>query len=391
MIKILPDDIPNTLDVLQDFGLTISTQSKKIICLYLIPDDFRLLSGDEQGKVQIWDKFTYSLILSFKAHLSRVYRITSISSQNIIITCSEDSSIGIWNFQSYSLIKNIQTKQIPYCIKMVPNLQYIAVGCKWGYLAIYRLNTFELIFTEKYCGREIWQMELDKSNTTLILGSFDKFIISFDLNHFFQARNYRSSSSVTCVCISNQYNLVVIGEMNGGISFLSLSEFGLIRSIENAHQDSIRDLIVSADEEQAISASSDCSISIWNLKEMEKVFNIRQHLGYVNCIVSDWNKDILYSSSWDGTIKGIAIGSGCVDNEVNVHIGKMRSLFIDNKNNLVYTNDVFGCLRVWDLTKRKFLWKFHQELGFLCDKIACLKKILVVSNNMKCVYVFKIR
>ena len=389
MLKILPDDIANTLDLLQNFGLSISTESKKIICLHLIPNDFRLLSGDDKGQMQIWDKFTYSLILNLKSHLSRIYRITSISSLNLIFTCSEDSNIGIWNFQDYSLIKKIQTDYVPYCFKVVPDLQYIIVGCKWGYLCIYHLNSFKRTFLNKFCHKEIWHLDLDKTNTILILGTFDRDTIMINLNHLIKVSSYRSISAVTCVYISNQHNFAIIGQMNGDICVLSLLDCHLIRSIEKAHKDSIRDFLASADEEKAISASSDYCISIWKLKDFNKILNIRAHIAYVNCIVADWNKGILFSSAWDGTIKGIVIESGSVENEVKVHIGKIRSLFMDNKNNFIYSSDMCGCLKAWDLTEKKFMWNIHRESGFLGDRVAYFKKFLVVSNKMESVYVFK--
>lgn len=390
MIKIQSDDIPNTLELLEDFGLVISTESNKILCLELMQDNFRLLAGDDRGCILVWDSFTLSLILKFQAHKNRLYRLASSKSDKIIITCSMDCTIGIWDWQDYSLISRIHSNYIPFSVKIISDSKIFVTGCKWGYLAIYSLETFEIIFSSKICHKEIWQIDIDSEKKLLVMATFDRKSIVFDLDHLFEIHCFNNASPVTCICISNQNKYYITGEMNGCLTVFGLLDSGIVYINKQAHSDSIRDLIITPDGNKIISASSDHTMTVWEINELKRISSIKIHNAYVSCIIGNWDEGSLISAAWDGTIKLTNIESGRFETEVTIHLGKLKSLFMDNKNNFVYTSDKYGCLKVWDLTERRFLGNIHRDLEFCCDGIAYLRQFLIVSNKLGYLYVFKI-
>lgn len=389
MIKIQQEDIPNTLELFEDFGLVISTQSNKILCLELMQDDFRFLAGDDQGYLFVWDSFTLSLILKFQAHTNRLYRLTSSKSDNIIITCSLDCTIGVWDWHDYSLIAKISSSYIPFSVKIVSDSKIFVVGCKWGYLAIYSLETLEIIFSKKICHKEIWQIDVDCTNTILVMATFDRISIAFNLDHLIQSHSYNCVSSLTCICISNHFNYYITGEMNGCLTVFGLNDSRIVHINKQAHSDSIRDLIISPDGKKIITASSDHTMAVWEVNELKKLSNIKVHCAYVNCIIANWNEGSIISASWDGTIKLTDIVSGRLETEASIHVAKLKFLLKDNANDLAYSCDKYGCLKAWDLANRRFIGNIHRDLEFCCDGIAYLKQFLIVSNKFGFVYVFK--
>lgn len=65
------------------------------------------------------------------------------------------------------------------------------------------------------------------------------------------------------------------------------------------HTDSILSCAISYSNSKIISGSKDCSINIWNLKDYQLLYNIKNHQGWIKYLHCD--KHLLYAGSGDKT------------------------------------------------------------------------------------------
>jgi WD40 repeat protein len=74
--------------------------------------DGRLISGGRDARLKIWDigPVEPQLTENIPAHNYAVYKIKVVESQNVLITCSRDKTLKIWNLDSLQVLKRISRK-----------------------------------------------------------------------------------------------------------------------------------------------------------------------------------------------------------------------------------------------------------------------------------------
>ncbi len=77
------------------------------------PNNRIILSGDYNGNINLWDLKYQTLIKTIKAHKKPINSIKFSENGKKFTTCSMDSSVKVWNFNSGKLIDSIKIKSVP--------------------------------------------------------------------------------------------------------------------------------------------------------------------------------------------------------------------------------------------------------------------------------------
>ena len=77
------------------------------------PNNRILFSGDYTGNINLWDLEKQMLIKTVHAHRSSINSIKFSKQGTLFTTCSNDSLIKVWHFNSNKLIDSIKTKSVP--------------------------------------------------------------------------------------------------------------------------------------------------------------------------------------------------------------------------------------------------------------------------------------
>ena len=77
------------------------------------PNNRIILSGDYSGNINLWDLKYQTLIKTIKAHKKPINSIKFSENGKSFSTCSMDSSVKIWNFNSGEIIDSVKLKTIP--------------------------------------------------------------------------------------------------------------------------------------------------------------------------------------------------------------------------------------------------------------------------------------
>lgn len=94
-----------------------------------------------------------------------------------------------------------------------------------------------------------------------------------------------------------------IPAMNSQVHAIDLATGKILRSIENAHSDSIFDLCLSPDKKHFASVSADKMVKIWDLNTWKPVATLEGHTGYVLATAYSPEGDRLASAGDNGIIK----------------------------------------------------------------------------------------
>ena len=91
--------------------------------------------------------------------------------------------------------------------------------------------------------------------------------------------------------------------MNADLHVIDLATGKIIRSIENAHNDSIFGISLSPDKKHFTTVSADKLVKIWDLTTWKSVATLEGHTGYVLAVTYSPNGDRLATSGDDEVIK----------------------------------------------------------------------------------------
>ena len=77
------------------------------------PNSRILFSGDYNGNINLWDLERQMLIQTIQAHRSSINSIKFSQKGTLFTTCSNDSVVKVWHFNSNKLIDSIKINSIP--------------------------------------------------------------------------------------------------------------------------------------------------------------------------------------------------------------------------------------------------------------------------------------
>jgi len=239
--------------------------------------------GDQttNGYIEVYNE-KFELVNSFKAHTDCVNHIkqSPFSNNEYVATCSDDSTVKIWNHESNWTLIRTYTKHSD------------------------KANTIE------------WM-----NANTLVSGSFDGTV------QIWSTKTGETSVTidVTVECVISLKLLgdcvhVAVGLSRGNIKIYNLNDGNLVSTLIG-HASYVQEMIQISPDLLA-SSSQDATVRLWNLTTNECKFVLREHVDAVfglKLVTSD----LLASGSWDKTIKLWNITSGELERTLVGHTNLM--------------------------------------------------------------------
>ena len=251
----------------------------------------------------------YDGIITAHSHMDRVLRLKKFPNSDLLISCSWDSTIKLWNKRNLTLLRTYESQQTialevlngesfasgssnditfwsihnetklrtinanssVISLKMISK-EILASGQADGTIKLWNMTNFELIKTFYNHNSSVWDMELI-DNDTLVCASLDGSIM-----------------------ITNIYTDQHVANLTGHTN--RVSALKLISS------------------ELIASGSWDEEIILWNLKDMRQIRKFQGHRGTISGL-DILDNDTLVSGSWDDTIKIWQISSGQLLRTIN--------------------------------------------------------------------------
>jgi WD40 repeat protein len=267
----------------------------------------KVVIGVGNGQIKIYNSSSLSLVNSFQAHSSHIYRIKPSPFNTIYVaTCSHDKTVKIWNVSS---------------------------SFYWTLISTYSQHTSYVYGLE-------W---LD--NDTLASGSHQT-IKLWSPTTGQTKRTIQTNQWVYSLKLLNTNIHLAAGLRNGDINIYNINDGNLVSSLKG-HTDSVNDLVqVSAD--LLASSSGDKTVRIWNLTTNTCKFILTGHTDQVNGL-KQITPNILASGSKDRTIKLWDITTGELIRTLTGHTGDIWwSVDLLNSQTLVSGS--------WDQTIKLWNW-----------------------------------
>jgi hypothetical protein len=284
---------------------------------------YKVVIGDSNGQIQIYNSSPLSLVNSFQAHSNYIRRIKQSpfnTNTNYVATCSLDKTVKIWNVSSsfdWTLIRTYsQHSSQVYALEWLDNDTLASAGYSDRTIKLWSIATGQ---TKRTIKTNQWVFSLTMLNTNI---------------HLAAGLDYP----------------------NYDINIFNINDGNLVSSLKG-HTDGVMDLVQISDNLLA-SSSSDETVRIWNLTTNTCKFILTGHTNEVRGL-KQITSNILASGSWDSTAdfeslytnldppKTIELICGYLNsiNFKNEHINlygiKTFLLIIFNKNIFSYENNFY--------------------------------------------------
>ena len=240
--------------------LTTSGHKDRVPRLRKFPNSDLVLTCSFDSTIKLWDERNLTLMRTFVNQLNSSKNALEILS-NETFACGSPNGIAFWSIYNETEIKSIDAGSTVYSLKMITN-GILGSGQADGTVKLWNKTNGELIKTFKNHFSNVWHLErID--NETIVSASEDGNIIirNFITGQLISNLTAHTDRVSTLKLISS--DLIVTGSWDENIYLWNLTNENPIRTFQG-HTGSIYGLDL-LDDETLVSGSFDQTIKIWQI------------------------------------------------------------------------------------------------------------------------------
>jgi WD40 repeat protein len=251
---------------------TLSGHSGSIWSVVVTPDGEQIISGSQDGTINIWNLNSGNLVHTIEAHKDSVNTVCTDGLN--IISGSRDKTIKVWNLEKGELVHTLtsHSKAVNATV-LTPDSSKIISGSDDKTLKIWELETGELLHTLNGNYAPVQAV-------TTVFTKNKKWVIYSPYNHIMRVWNLETGEEFTL-----------------GDSDMVWSE-------------KVLSIAATRDGQRVITASQNGTIIVWKVGTWEKEHTFQGHSEPISTVaVTPNGKHIISGSSFDGTIKIWRVGT----------------------------------------------------------------------------------
>ncbi len=263
-----------------------------------------IISGDEDGKVKVWNLTTGELVRICDSCSSSIYSVAISSNGKMIVSGDEDGKVKIWNLTTGELVRTFTGHSGSiHSVAVSSDSQIIATGSRDTTVRLWDMNG-NLIHILAGHSNWIRALAISSDNRFVVSGGDDTKVKIWDLtsgtSSFALEDHTRWIRSVT---ISSDNQILVSAGDDLTIKVWNLVEGRLLRNITEFITDQIYSVAISSDKSVLVAGGRDKNIKIWPLSTFEVPHVLSEHTDYINSIAISSSGQEIVSGSSDRTIK----------------------------------------------------------------------------------------
>ncbi|KAG0280210.1 hypothetical protein BGZ96_001641, partial [Linnemannia gamsii] len=116
---------------------------EKISSLTFSPDSQRIVSGDLEGVLRVWDAESGESIWTQEEHDDRITSIAYTSTKPRIVSGSNDGTVRLWNALTGDMVRVFEADDEVQCVAFSPSGSWIASGGEVGVVKLWDPNNVE--------------------------------------------------------------------------------------------------------------------------------------------------------------------------------------------------------------------------------------------------------
>jgi translation initiation factor 3 subunit I len=326
-----------------------------------------LYVGDKDSHcVSIIDTINYKIVESLEGHTGVIWDLALTKDNNILVSASGDLTFMVWNPNTGSIIKKINTSGIPKQISINETNNYLLVYCEAigrrskSYIYMYDLNNLEysddtfntlepIKIIEWITDETLFKITVLKwlNETQFIIGCDNGNIIIRDyLDDNFNKKYEIHTDAVKSIVYNNTKTIILTSSLDTTAKEINLETMEVIRSYQSNNP--VNYAIYSYNEKKIIlgggieammiakSGNNDLTIKFFRISDQKLVNQMSSHFGPIRYMDKAPNNKNFVSASQDGTAKIYIFDENEAERLKTVE--RIESSLIDENTNIDYVN-----------------------------------------------------
>lgn len=287
-----------------------------------------IISGSEDRSIGIWEISSGARLQTLTGHTDCVYGIAVIEDKNLAVSASQDGTLRVWSTATGE------------CLDVLSG----HVGRVTALSVIDALDV--AVSGGDDCTVRTWRIPRNPSRGTFL----GKLSAALSLSETAQPVVLRGHAKpVVSVCACQRGNTVLSGDMGGTIRVWDLATRNCIHVLQG-HTDSVNGLSISRNGEFALSASSDCTIRVWCLDTYKCSRVLRGHTSWVCCVDFSPDGEFAVSGSEDNTVRLWELKTGKCLRTLEGHSAPVYSVCYEEDGTHCISASEDHTMRRWDIS-----------------------------------------
>ncbi len=327
------------------------------------PDPTKLLSGNNEGALQLWDTEKQELLHEYEAHTSKIQNIEFNDFGNGFITYGRDAKVIIW---SYPAMRQIRSYKIPTPISFAifKSNTELLIGCEDGKMFLQNMDevqyTDSIFFINKH---PVFDAILSKDESEMIITDKSSIkIIDLKKKRLKnEIRNPYNSHFARLEYYKNTSDTIISWSKNGIISFWDSPKEKLIKDLKAKTDFNI--LAMNKFSNILLTGYYDDRPLLFNLSHYDLDFELHEDIHITNTHITNITQQYMISADYDGRHRLMVIkGNNSIKD-----LALQKREIIPEKTITVYSSKL--TIEVWD----------HEEIDG--DKISLYCNGVWITRN----------
>ncbi|PPR04700.1 hypothetical protein CVT26_015025 [Gymnopilus dilepis] len=311
-------------------------------------DGSQIVSGSWDRSIRIWDASTSEEICVLKGHTDCVNSVAFSSDGSRIASGSDDNSARIWDASTGKQIRvlNGHSDNVS-SVAFSSDCKHIVSGSKDKSIRVWDVSTGKEVHVLEGCGGEVNSVAAS-CDGRFICGSDERSISIWDSSTGMEIRILQGHTSfVHSVKFSSDGSRIVSGSWDNSIRIWDASTGKEIRVLEG-HTNEINSVAFSSDGSHIASGSYDNSIRIWDASLAGEIGVQEDGISGVHSVALSNDGSHIVSDSKDGSICIWDALTGARIHTLQGHTSDINSVAFSSEGDRIVSGSSDRSIRVWD-------------------------------------------
>ncbi len=352
---------------------TLAEHSSYVWSLAFSEDGKMLASGSEDKTIKIWDVMTGNCLTTLKGHTGWVRSVafcrnsltrSFYTNRNILASGGGDRTLKIWDVSTGECLKTLTGhKQRVRSVTFSPDGNRLASGSGDHTIRLWDYEQGQCTKTLHGHSSRLGAIAFSPDGNILASGGEDRAIKLWDVNSSECLKTWQGYASwIQSVAFSPNGIMLASGSENCKIELWHLNNIQGDRAISRSqdrkdvllgHTGWVCAVDFSPDGNLLVSASSDYSIKLWDVKTKKCINTLPGHTRWIRTVAFSPDGKQLVSGSGDYTIKLWDVATGNCLKTWQGHTGWIWSVVFSPDGTTIASGSEDKTIRLWDLQTGK--------------------------------------
>ena len=209
----------------------------------------------------------------------------------------------------------------------------------------------------------VWTVEFAAADTLLVTAGDDRQVVVWDVDSQKTVSAFAWSGSIRSAAVTRSGNLAVLGDQYGDVGFYDIANGAPLKEMTYNQGSSITAVAFSEDEKSVASATTNGSLSVYDLETMKRRFSKTNHTGPVYSVSFSPDGTEVATAGWDKNVVITDLALSEVKHKFKAHDQGVWSVQYAPCGMMLATSGEDGSTKIWNIAEQEVVEKFTRHTG----------------------------